>query len=58
MQVIPFTYHQMVSYLTKVGQADLFGNQLAARKCYQVALESKHPIDEEAHPEPSKAREQ
>ena len=51
-------YHQMVSYLTKVGQVDLFGNQLATRKCYQVALESKHLIDEKAHPKPSNAREQ
>lgn len=31
MKVIPFTYHQMVSYLTKDGQIDLFGSQLVAR---------------------------
>ncbi|KAL6346586.1 hypothetical protein AAG906_000204 [Vitis piasezkii] len=30
MKVIPFMYHQMVSYLTKDRQIDLFGSQLAA----------------------------
>ena len=28
MKVIPFTYHQMVSYLTKVRQVNLLGSQL------------------------------
>ena len=31
MKVIPFTYHKMVSFLTKDGQTDLYGCQLAAR---------------------------
>ena len=31
MKVIPSTYHQMVSYLTKEGQFDLLSSQLAAR---------------------------
>ena len=30
MKVVPSTYHQMVSYLTIVGQVDLLSNQLAA----------------------------
>ena len=34
MKVIPSTYHQMVSFLTKDGQIDLYGSQLAARQCY------------------------
>ncbi|XP_034678873.1 uncharacterized protein LOC117909081 [Vitis riparia] len=39
MKVIPSTYHQMVSFLTKDGQINLYGNQLAARQCYQIARE-------------------
>lgn len=31
MKAIPYTYHQMVSYLTEHGQIDLYGSQLAAR---------------------------
>ena len=31
MKAIPSTYHQMVSYLTNVGQVDLLGSQLAAQ---------------------------
>ena len=31
MKVIPSTYHQMVSFLTKDGQVDLYGSQLVAR---------------------------
>ena len=37
MKVIPSTYHQMVSFLTEDGQIDLYGSQLAARQCYQIA---------------------
>ena len=33
-------YHQMVSYLTEKAQINLFGSQLAARQCHQVAQES------------------
>ncbi|RVW52832.1 Transposon Ty3-I Gag-Pol polyprotein [Vitis vinifera] len=43
MKVIPSTYHQMVSFLTKDGQIDLYGSQLAARQCYQIAQEGIHP---------------
>ena len=31
MKVVPLTYHQMLSYLTKVGQVNLLSSQLAAR---------------------------
>ncbi|XP_034704195.1 uncharacterized protein LOC117928417 [Vitis riparia] len=34
MKAIPFTYHQMVSFLTEDGQIDLYDSQLAARQCY------------------------
>ncbi|RVW99781.1 Transposon Ty3-I Gag-Pol polyprotein [Vitis vinifera] len=40
MKVIPSTYHQMVSFLTNDGQIDLYGSQLAARQCYQIAREA------------------
>nr|CAN79366.1 hypothetical protein VITISV_036684 [Vitis vinifera] len=34
MKAIPSTYHQMVSFLTKDGQIDLYGSQLPTRQCY------------------------
>ena len=40
MKVIPSMYHKMVSYLTDDGHINLFGSQLAARPCYQIAHES------------------
>nr|CAN80571.1 hypothetical protein VITISV_004508 [Vitis vinifera] len=40
MKAIPSTYHQMVSFLTNEGQIDLYGSQLAARQCYQIAREA------------------
>ncbi|RVW97206.1 hypothetical protein CK203_029947 [Vitis vinifera] len=40
MKAIPSTYHQMVSFLTNDGQTDLYGSQLAARQCYQIAREA------------------
>ena len=58
MKVIPSTYHQMVSYLTEEGQVDSLGNQLITRQCYQVALDSEHPVDDEAHPKSSNTRKQ
>ena len=58
LKVIPFTYHQMVSYLTKEWHIDLLGSQLAAHQCYQVVLNSGHPTSEEAYPESSNIREQ
>ena len=36
MKSIPSTNHQMVSYLTDVGQFDLLSSQLATRQCYQL----------------------
>ena len=38
MKAVPSTYHQTISYLTKLGQVDLQGSQLAARQCYQLSL--------------------
>ncbi|RVW61066.1 hypothetical protein CK203_045809 [Vitis vinifera] len=37
-EVIPSTYHQMVSYLIESGQVDLLGSQLVAQQCYQVTV--------------------
>ena len=34
MKAVLLVYHQMVSYLTSVGQVDLWSSQLAARQCY------------------------
>lgn len=39
MKAIPSTYHQMVSFITKNGQIDLYDNQLVAHQCYQIARE-------------------
>ena len=38
MKVVPSTYHQMVSYLTSIGQVDLLSSQLAAQQCYQLSM--------------------
>ena len=38
-KVVPSTYHQMVSYLTNVGQVDLLSSQLAAQQCYQLSMQ-------------------
>ena len=38
MKVVPSTYHQMVSYLTSVGQVDILSSQLAAQQCYQLSI--------------------
>ena len=35
---VPSTYHQMVNYLTNVGQVDLLSSQLAAQQCYQLSI--------------------
>nr|CAN72791.1 hypothetical protein VITISV_025820 [Vitis vinifera] len=37
MKAIPSTYHQMVSFLIEDVQIDLYGSQLAAHQCYQIA---------------------
>ena len=47
MKAIPFTYHQIVSYLTEKGQINLYGSQLAAHQCYQVAREAGSNSDNE-----------
>ncbi|XP_034678877.1 uncharacterized protein LOC117909085 [Vitis riparia] len=63
MKVVPSTYHQMVSFITQDGQIDLYGSQLAARQCYQIAREAEPSADREAEPsadreaEPSADRE-
>ena len=38
MKDIPSSYHQTVSYVTKVGQVDILSSQLSARKCYQLSI--------------------
>ena len=57
MKVVPSTYHQMVSYLTNVGQVGLLSSQLAARQCYQLFIQeqrreksSKNPLLEDQTP--------
>ncbi|RVW42832.1 hypothetical protein CK203_079966 [Vitis vinifera] len=47
------TYHQMVSFLTNEGQIDLYGSQLAARQCYQIAREAGANQEDASPPEPS-----
>nr|CAN83240.1 hypothetical protein VITISV_021676 [Vitis vinifera] len=55
MKVIPSTYHQMVSFLTKDGQINLYGSQLAARQCYQIAREAGTNQEDTPLPESSHA---
>ncbi|RVW63609.1 hypothetical protein CK203_057395 [Vitis vinifera] len=58
MKAIPSTYHQMVSFLTNEGQIDLYGSQLAARQCYQIAREAGANQEDASPPEPSIAHDQ
>nr|CAN61391.1 hypothetical protein VITISV_014768 [Vitis vinifera] len=58
MKAIPSTYHQMVSFLTNEGQIDLYGSQLAARQCYQIAREAGANQEDASPPEPSHAHDQ
>ena len=51
MKAILSTYHQMVSFLTKDEQIDLYGSQLAARQCYQIVREIRSNKDGEPLPE-------
>ena len=37
----PLNLHQMISYLTNVGQVDLLSSQLAARQCYQLSMQEQ-----------------
>ena len=41
MKAVPSTYHQKISYLTKAGQVDLQGSQLAVRQCYQTSTRTR-----------------
>lgn len=53
MKVIPSIYHQMVSFITKDGQIDLYGSQLTANQCYQAARETRSSNDRESPSEQS-----
>ena len=55
MKAIPSTYHQMVSFLTEDGQIDLYGSQLAARQCYQIAREVGTNQEDRLLPKPTHA---
>ncbi|RVX13178.1 hypothetical protein CK203_017889 [Vitis vinifera] len=57
-ETIPSTYHQMVSFLTNEGQTDLYGSQLAARQCYQIARETIANQEDASPPEPGIAHDQ
>ena len=48
----------MVSFLTNEGQIDLYGSQLAARQCYQIAREAGANQEDASPPEPSIAHDQ
>ena len=41
MKAVPSTYHQMVSYLTKVWQVDLLSSQLATWQCRQLSMQNQ-----------------
>lgn len=58
MEVIPSTYHQIVSYLIEEGQINLYGSQLVAHQYYQVAWEVESNNDNEPPMEPAGATEQ
>nr|CAN73243.1 hypothetical protein VITISV_005388 [Vitis vinifera] len=58
MKAIPSTYHQMVSFLTKDGQVNLYGSQLAVRQCYQIAGETGTSQEDASLPESSNPHDQ
>ena len=58
MKVIPYTYHQMVSFITQDGQIDLYGSQLVARQCYQIAREVGPSTDRKHSPKEANASSQ
>ena len=58
MKAIPSTYHQMVSFITQDGQIDLYGSQLNARQCYQIAREAGPSADREHSPKEANASDQ
>ena len=41
MKVVHSTYHQMVSYLSNIGQVNLLGSRLATRQCYQLFMQEQ-----------------
>lgn len=58
MKVIASTYHQMISFITLDGQIDLYGSQLAAQQCYQVAREVGPNADHEHSPKEANSPDQ
>ena len=58
MKVIPSTYHQMVNFITQDGQIDLYGSQLAARQCYQIAREAGPSADRKHSPKEANSSDQ
>ena len=48
MKAVSSTYHQMISYLTNVGQINLPSSQLAARQCYQLSVQ-EHENNENSY---------
>ena len=58
MKVIPSTYHQMVSFITQDGQIDLYGSQVTARQCYQIARKAGPNSDHEHSPKEANASDQ
>ena len=58
MKVIPSTYHQIMSYLTKDGQINLYGSQMAEGQCYQVAWKVGPNDDHGSRPEQASGSDQ
>ena len=58
MKVIPSTYHHIMSYLTKDGQINLYGSQMATRQCYQVARKVGPSGDHGSSPEQASGSDQ
>ncbi|XP_034677766.1 uncharacterized protein LOC117908251 [Vitis riparia] len=58
MKVIPSTYDQRVSFITQDGQINLYGSQLAAQQCYQIAHEAGPSADREHSPKEASASDQ
>ena len=58
MKDIPSTYHQKVSFITQDGQIDLYGSQLAARQCYQIASEAGPSANHKHSPKAANAYDQ
>ena len=50
MKVVLSTYHQMISYLTSIGQVDLLSSQLAAQQCYQLLIQEREKNESSHNP--------